>query len=123
MFILVLLGISLPTPSDGSAFADILKFEVLDGTNYVDWKQMIDMFLSFYGYKVIICVDEPPKMPKAVTDFAGKDQYKQELSVYNSCKVANDISKSYVLCGLTRSLRMTYFHTATVKKKKLDKLY
>ncbi|XP_020262786.1 60S acidic ribosomal protein P0-like [Asparagus officinalis] len=30
--------IVLPSPSGGSAFADILRNKALDGTNYVDWK-------------------------------------------------------------------------------------
>jgi len=44
----------LPLPSGGSAFANILKFEVLDGTSFMDWKQRIDMLLGFYVYKDII---------------------------------------------------------------------
>ncbi|XP_019188343.1 PREDICTED: F-box/FBD/LRR-repeat protein At1g13570-like [Ipomoea nil] len=66
--ILVMLGISLLVRSGGFAFVDILKSEVLEDTNFVDWKQKVDMLLSFYGYKDIICVDKPPKMPKGVTD-------------------------------------------------------
>ena len=44
-------------PIGESVFADLLRFEVLDGTNYVDWKQRVDMLLSYYGFKDIICVE------------------------------------------------------------------
>lgn len=41
-------------PSSGSTFVDILKSEVLDDHNYIDWKQRVDILLGFYGYKDVI---------------------------------------------------------------------
>lgn len=51
----------MPTPFGGSAFANNLKSEVLEvESNYIDWKQRLDVLLGFYGYKEIILVDQPP---------------------------------------------------------------
>lgn len=61
LFDYMVLGLSLPTPFGGSAFANILKSEVLEvESNYIDWKQRLDVLLGFYGYKEIILVDQPP---------------------------------------------------------------
>ena len=32
------LGISFPMPSGGFVFVNLLKSNVMDGTNYVDWE-------------------------------------------------------------------------------------
>ena len=98
--------VSLPTPSGGSAFNDILRSEMLEGgSNYIHWKQRLDMLLGFYGYKDIILINKPPMEPpitqKELTD------YPDNLKVYNNWKLANDIAKSFVLAGLNKSLRIS----------------
>ena len=56
--------VSFLAPSGGSVFVDLLRSEVLDGTNYVDWKQRVDMLLSYYGFKDIICVEQASVLPQ-----------------------------------------------------------
>ena len=50
-------------PSGGSMFVNLLRLEVLDGTNYVNWKQWVVMLLSYYGFKDIICVEQLLVLP------------------------------------------------------------
>ena len=114
-------------PSGGSVFADLLRSEVFDGTNYMDWKQRVDMLLSYYGFKDIICVKQAPILPQLPSSENGeiianiKENYEKDLKKYQDWKIANDITKSYVLSSLNKTLRMTYFHTQTTKEI-LDKL-
>jgi len=78
IFIFYMSRMLLPAPSGGSAFADILKYEVLDGTNYMDWKQIVDM-LGFYGCMDIICIDQPLVKPAPVTEQEGWNKYEEIL--------------------------------------------
>ena len=108
---------SFPTPSGGFVFTDFLRSEVLDGTNYVDWKQRVDMLLSYYGFKDIICVEQAPILPQLPSSESSEitdnieENYEKDLKKYQDWKIANNITKSYILKGLSKTLRMTYFHT------------
>ena len=79
---------SFLAPSGGSVFADLLKSEILDGTNYVDYKQRINMLLSYYGFKDIIYVEQAPVLPQLPSNENSeiadniKENYEKDLKKY-----------------------------------------
>lgn len=72
------------------------------------------MLLGIYRYKYIILVDQPPVEP-SLTQII-EVGYQQNLKIYNNWKLVNDITKSFVLIGLNKSLCMSFFNIMRMKE-------
>lgn len=78
------------------------------------------MHLGYYGYKEIIYIHQPPVNLTPMANPEENNKY-ESLKNYNNWKLVNDVSNSYILSDLTKSLCTTYFRIETTKEM-LDRL-
>ena len=77
--------------------AVILKENKLDGTNYIDWKRNIDIFLIAEDYIFVLTDLCPPKPHERVT--------KQEAKPYEKWVKADEMSRCYILDSMSNILQ------------------